>query len=356
MSIYTKISLVVFNIFYWMVAYWVGTTFFWDIPPFTTADGSFFKPMLFGNFINAIILYTNAFLFYPFLFKRKRKVLYFFVGGIFILLMSTIEGYADYAFAISEGKQAELVEIYGGEVPIGIQIFGFSLRASMINSIYFLLSFILIFPLESYKNKKQQEFLVQERIKTEIKFLRSQINPHFLFNGINSIYHLIDQDGEQAKKTLINFSDLLRYQLYECNDESVSIAKEVKSLEDFIGMEQTRRHGEVTVITDFDIRNEGIQISPMLFLPFLENAFKYVSKKDDPKENIIQVSLKELDNKIIFKISNSYDPLIKGKTGESGIGFDNVKKRLELIYPKKYDLQVANDDNIFLVNLKLNLK
>ena len=185
--------------------------------------------------------------------------------------------------------------------------------------------------------------------------MRSQINPHFLFNGINSVYHLIDRDSEQAKKTLLNFSDLLRYQLYECNDEHVSIAKEVKSLEDFIGMEKTRRQGEVIVTTDFDIHNEGLQISPMIFLPFLENAFKYVSKNDNSKENVIDVVLLEVDNQIKFKITNSYNPLIKGKSGESGIGYENVKKRLELIYPDNHSLEITNDEKMFIVNLKIKL-
>lgn len=355
MNIYTKISLVVFNIFYWLIAIWVGTAFFWDIPPFTTADGSFFKPMLFGNFINATILYANAFLLYPLLFKKKKKLLYFLFAILLILFLSSVEGYADYSFAISEGKQVELYEIFG-DIPKGIQIFGFSLQVMMINAIYFLLSFALIFPIENIRNIQKREVLEKENIKTEIKFLRAQINPHFLFNGINSVYHLIDRDSEQAKRTLLNFSDLLRYQLYECNDDSVSISKEVKSLKDFIGMEQTRRQGEVNVIMNIDIQNEELQISPMLFLPFLENAFKYVSKHANSEKNSIELSLIEANKELKFQLRNTYNPAITGKVGESGIGSENVKKRLELIYPNNHDLQYSKDDNIFCVSLKINLE
>jgi len=194
----------------------------------------------------------------------------------------------------------------------------------------------------------------KEKAEAELNFLKSQINPHFLFNSLNSIYFLIDKQNAVARQTLLQFSDLLRYQLYDCNADTIEIEKEVAYLQDFIRLQQLRKdnHYEVEVQVAPAVR--GFRISPLLLIPFVENAFKRISHHSDQR-NYVQVTLAKENGSFFFMVENSKENHQRSTEPPGGIGLSNVQRRLELLYPRKYELQIDNNDATFKVALNLHL-
>ena len=212
--------------------------------------------------------------------------------------------------------------------------------------------------------KLGQNWLVAERkrltleknqLETELKYLKSQINPHFLFNTINSIFVLIHKNPDLASESLANFSEMLRYQLYECNDQEILLSKDLQFLENFIELETLRLNENQTELT-FELNHEsaaGHQIAPFILLPFVENAFKHVSKGKTQK-NFIKLRCSVNDSGVLeLMIENSYSGVLN--MGSSGIGLKNIVRRLELLYPNNYNLDFKNSSNIFKVNLNVHL-
>lgn len=194
----------------------------------------------------------------------------------------------------------------------------------------------------------------KEKSEAELNFLKSQINPHFLFNSLNSIYFLIDKNNTTARQTLLQFSDLLRYQLYDCNADTIEIEKEIAYLQDFIRLQQLRKdqHYEVDVQVQPDVK--GFRITPLLLIPFVENAFKHISHHSNQR-NFVQVTMAKENGSFRFVVENSKENFHRSTEPPGGIGLSNVKRRLELLYPRKYELQIDNNDTTFKVALNLHL-
>lgn len=212
--------------------------------------------------------------------------------------------------------------------------------------------------------KLGQNWLVAERkrltleknqLETELKYLKSQINPHFLFNTINSIFVLIHKNPDLASESLASFSQMLRYQLYECNDQEILLSKDLQFLENFIELETLRLNENQTELA-FELNHEsaaGHQIAPFILLPFVENAFKHVSK-GKTQQNFIKLDLKVDTEKVLqLHLENSHNA---EKTNEnSGIGLKNVERRLNLIYPNRHTLDIERGVNFFKVTLTIHL-
>lgn len=194
----------------------------------------------------------------------------------------------------------------------------------------------------------------KEKAEAELNFLKSQINPHFLFNSLNSIYFLIDKQNAAARQTLLQFSDLLRYQLYDCNADTIEIEKEVAYLQDFIRLQQLRKDNHYEVEVQVAPAVKGFRITPLLLIPFVENAFKHISHHSDQR-NFVQVTLAKENGSFLFMVENSKENHQRSTEPPGGIGLSNVKRRLELLYPRKYELQIDNNDATFKVALNLHL-
>lgn len=211
---------------------------------------------------------------------------------------------------------------------------------------------------KSYLNAQQrQQELEKEKLETELKFLKSQFNPHFLFNTINSIFVLINKNTTQASDSLAKFSNLLRYQLYECNETEIPLNRELAYLESFIELERLRldQHFEIRVELPKD-QAGNLNIAPFLLMPFVENAFKHVSKNSDHLNWIkIKISLK--GDELTYVVSNSVTNDIKANDAVNygGLGLLNVQRRLDLLYPNRYQLTTHKTDSTYLVNLILTL-
>jgi LytS/YehU family sensor histidine kinase len=203
---------------------------------------------------------------------------------------------------------------------------------------------------------RKQQVMEKEKLETELKFLKYQFNPHFLFNSINSIFFLIHKNPDMASDSLAKFSGLLRYQLYECNDQQISLDKEITYLKNFIELEKLRQNNNVEVI--FEVEQPGTEylgIAPFILMTFVENAFKHVSKHSNAP-NWISIKLKTIDQQLQLLITNSTSP---DEANEAvtygGIGLKNVQRRLDLVYPGQYELNIQHTDNCFEVKLQLKL-
>lgn len=194
----------------------------------------------------------------------------------------------------------------------------------------------------------------KEKSEAELNFLKSQINPHFLFNSLNSIYFMIDKHNTAARQTLLQFSDLLRYQLYDCNADTIEIEKEIAYLQDFIRLQQLRKDQQYEVNVQVQPEVKGFRITPLLLIPFVENAFKHISHHSNQR-NFVHVTMAKENGSFLFMVENSKEAHHRSTEPPGGIGLSNVKRRLELLYPRKYELQIDNNDATFKVALNLHL-
>ncbi len=210
---------------------------------------------------------------------------------------------------------------------------------------------------EHIQNENHTRQLEKEKTETELKFLRSQLNPHFLFNALNNIYFMIKKDPDQAAEALAKFSDVLRYQLYGNNMETINMQQEVAFINNYIEIAELRKGNSITVTSNIYEHWNGEQIAPLILIPFVENAFKHVSTE---QENINHISLKiEKDgSKLDFNIENTISENNEEHSPSleiGGIGLVNVRRRLELLYPGKHQLEIQENKNLFQVKLKINL-
>ena len=204
--------------------------------------------------------------------------------------------------------------------------------------------------------KQRQQLLEKEKLETELTFLKNQFNPHFLFNTINSIFFLIHKNPSMASDSLAKFSDLLRYQLYECNDQQIPLASELTYIQNFVELERLRQNENVRVDLHLDRDRDGrLGVAPFVLMTFVENAFKHVSKHREGG-NWIEASLMldgpQLDFSVVNSVSGS---ATREVVHYGGIGLRNVRRRLDLLYPGQYELDILNDGSAFSVRLRLRL-
>ena len=201
--------------------------------------------------------------------------------------------------------------------------------------------------------QKRMAETAKEKAEAELNFLKSQINPHFVFNSLNAVYFLIDKNNSAARESLHKFSDMLRYQLYEMNGDKIPIEKEIKYLKDYMDLQQLRKDEKYTVQFKSDASVKDFSIEPLLLIPFVENAFKHISHNND-KSNFVQVNLSCNNGTFIFLAENSKENR-QGTERGGGIGLTNVKRRLELLYPGMHQLKIEETAIHFSVELNLTL-
>ncbi|MGB0521373.1 MAG: sensor histidine kinase [Flammeovirgaceae bacterium] len=192
---------------------------------------------------------------------------------------------------------------------------------------------------------------MNEKLATEMKFLKSQINPHFLFNALHNIYTLSFLKSDAAPDMILKLSDMLRYNIYDCSAEKVLLKKEVDYLNNFIDLHRLKDN-ELNIKVEIGHIDEQVKVAPMLLIPFLENSFKH-SKIEDTNAGWIRLKLFTDQYGIHFHISNSIPQMDFVKDAQGGIGLQNVKRRLELLYPNLYELTITNQDQIFSVELHI---
>lgn len=205
------------------------------------------------------------------------------------------------------------------------------------------------------KREKEASELKSENLNSELKFLRSQINPHFLFNALNNIYSLSIIKSDKTPDNILKLSDMLRYIIYDCNANRVSLEKEINYINNYIDLQKLKDDQMTNIEVDFENADLHCMIAPMIFIPFIENSFKH-SKIEDIENGWIKMKIKHTDTQLIFSIGNSLPKETYTKDKIGGVGLENVKRRLELLYPKKHQLKIEETKNEFLVELKIPIE
>ena len=213
-------------------------------------------------------------------------------------------------------------------------------------------SFKLMF--DQLNLQKKMAVLAKDKAEAELNFLKSQINPHFLFNSLNSVYFLIDKNNPDARQALHTFSDMLRYQLYEANGEKIPIEKEIDYLQDYVHLQQLRKDENYKVQFNCSPEVKNFSIEPLLLIPFVENAFKHLSHKTN-ETNFVKLDMTRSNGYFEFVVENSREKGILTTEQHGGIGMNNVKRRLELLYPGTHQLIIDDKEESFKVDLKLKI-
>ena len=335
--------IVTIHILFWLFNYWLiafATKINWT--DFTSSSGSLGHAYTYGLFFNAVLFYTQVFWLFPKMYSQHKKAKFYVASIIIIIIISLIETYFDY----------RLYDIY--KINTRESLLGSFTTNSTIHILYSIFGFYYILKFELRKSEKINRQLLEETYKTELKYLKAQLNPHFLFNGINSVYHLIGKDDSLAKETLLQFSGLLRYQLYESNS-TILLEKELDYVLKYVKIEETRKGSDIYLDYDIKFENSRLKITPLLLIPFIENTFKHCSNHIDGSKNIIKLNIEEVGGKLTLSCINSFDSsLSNNKIG--GVGLQNVKRRLSLLYPDAHTLDIKKEVNNFIVNLSINLK
>lgn len=202
------------------------------------------------------------------------------------------------------------------------------------------------------ESREREQHLIQEKLQSELQFLRAQTNPHFLFNTLNNIYALARRESPKAAEVLLRLSKLLRFMLYECSHPTIPLADEARIIQDLIELEKLRYGDRLRINYTENIDNQGQAIAPLLLLPFVENAFKHGAGENRFLTEI-DIRLYVKNNELTFEVINDKEP----DTGvnEAGLGLNNVKRQLELLYPNIHQLTIENQGNKFIATLHLTL-
>ena len=248
---------------------------------------------------------------------------------------------------------------------LSIGIFYFPKVAITLFSIYSLVGLAASFHLikYSYKSLKERQHLQQTaqemekgKLEAELKLLKSQINPHFLFNTLNNLYVLALNNSNRAPEVVYKLSQLMSYMLYESNQTQVSLEREIQYIENYIALEKIRYGERLDVALNIYDNTEGIQIAPLLLLPFIENSFKH-GVNNQLSKVWVRIDILVQDGQLVLKVENNKSsfPSKAIKKDKSGIGLQNVKKRLDLIYNDSYNLEILDEEDTYLVILKIQL-
>lgn len=222
-----------------------------------------------------------------------------------------------------------------------------------LNFFPFICVFIKLFKLW-YIEQQQKNEIEKEKLNAQLELLKAQLHPHFLFNTLNNLYSLVYEKSDRAPNVLMRLSSLLSYILYECKADKVLLSNEISAIKDYVALERERYGDRLDISLDFSGDIQDKMIAPMLFQPFIENAFKHGSSEQLGKVWIsIDLSVKK--NQLYFKIINNCDDNVIAVSEKHGVGIENVNKRLELLYPGKYHLENGMEDSVYIVSLRLEL-
>ena len=300
--------------------------------------------MLSVLFINKVLI--------KYLLKKNRLVFFILMSLLAIPLWSVA----------SIAIDACLLHFIGGEPFVEIFDFPRFFVAFLVRLIWFIAAYALVV-IFYYQRKENEEKIISDQLKSEkldmeLRYLKSQINPHFLFNALNNIYSMVYTHDDNAADGVLKLSEMLRYVLVDCQAEIIPLSKEINYIENFIDFQMMRMGGERDVVLEQDIEKEDFMIAPMLLQPIIENCFKY-SRLETHPEGYVHISIQQSGNNFCFVAENSVAsnamPFVGNGGGEkkSGIGQKNVQQRLMLHYGENYNFDIEQDNGIYKVKIEL---
>ena len=320
-------------------------------PPLTSASHFFSlieKAFLWGVIVNMMLTYSIVYLLIPNYFKRGKYIL--FAGWLVIILTSIYilnllyVQYANPQFRQSIGLRLSQLDFRNGI----IRILG---NPPLICGL-----FLSIKTLKNWHHEQiKTETLAKENSNAELQLLKAQVHPHFLFNTLNNIYSFSLNQSPQAGTLVKKLSGMLDYMIHECEEKVVPLEKEIRLIEDYMGLEKVRYGKRLDMQVEIHGEFENRFIAPLLMIPFVENSFKHGTSQM-LQHPWIKLEITTVSNQLFLKLSNSKPSLAQANKQNKGIGLLNVKKRLQLLYPGKHQLDITSTDEMFTVNMQIVLE
>ncbi|MEO6977198.1 MAG: histidine kinase [Mucilaginibacter sp.] len=332
-----------------------------------------------SNIILHLVFWALAYVFWIFIFRNNTLVLthaitiqfcylvfiaanYYFNTGYNIPRLLNNKKYVAFALSLLAGIAVTAALRVPVSILVNIHIFNvanfhpnlLSLFGDSFVNILFWVVIILTakFVTDRVRSGIYIEQIEKEKARHELDFLRAQFNPHFLFNSINSIYAHIDKTNKTARNMLLVFSEMLRYQLYECSVDQIEFDRELNYIKNYIEMQKSRMDERIIVSFCAGGITAPIKVAPLLLITFIENSFKYVGF-NEAKENRVDISLEYQAGDLCFRCFNTKDSYINPLEKSSGLGIANARRRLELIYPGRHSLKINNSNESFEITLIL---
>ncbi len=360
------------------IAIWLGYSFLVFSGPLFSDDFSIMALQMTIRtlIVNSILFYLNTFILLPNLVGKNKYLLYILSIAAIIITTLVILQLTDNHIRPEMNRGLTEMRINDGPPPDGYMNgevpplqpdearkighmrekgffkgpnFFFGLMSSLgilfISTIFWIIA-------ESKKRHQRELALVNETLVTEMKFLKSQINPHFLFNALNNVYALTLTNSNKGPEMLLKLSDMLRFVLYESEDRKVVIGKEIDYILHFIDFQKIKIEGEPRIFLSIENVDRTMLIEPMLLIPFIENAFKH-TRIEDTKRSWMRIELSSSQQTLYFKVENSLPATTMSVDKVGGIGIENVKKRLNFLYPHKHVLNITQTESEFRVEMSI---
>ena len=308
-----------------------------------------------------IIFIVHNYVLFPHFFIQKKRILYYTLTLTLILLAGFFADFVGNFFNLFPGDFMQMpprgqLPRLGNEMPLGPKqpgprpvhrlIIENALVSILVVGFNAAIKITVIWQAEEQKNKE----LEKEKLQTELAFLRNQVSPHFFMNTLNNIHALIDINSEDAKESVIKLSKLMRYLLYDSETGKTTLAKEIEFIKSYVDLMKLRFTSNISVLLSFPEFIPPLEIPPMLFTSLVENAFKHGLSYQ--KKSFIEIVLKTDQNYLFFRIKNSKHSN-NGLKESGGIGLENLRKRLTLIYGNNYSLVQTEKNETFEINIKL---
>ncbi len=312
------------------------------------------------TFIYATIFYLQYFLLIPALFFKRKKFLYFTFSLLLIMLMTLMMAFPNTYFMPERKMEPrefrpdmplppEMLERKPHHRPSkGWPLYNFLLTSFLVSGF----SLGLRFSDKLVKNEKKQKETEKEKLHSELALLKNQINPHFLFNSLNTIYSLSLMKSEMTPEAVMKLSDMMRYVIQEAEKDKVPLELEIRYIRHYVGFQKLRLNEKVDLQLTICEEHKGYMIPPMILIPFVENAFKYGTSSHE--QSIIIIDIRIGSKYLEFKVSNQ---IFQGRENNEtfGIGLSNTRQRLRLIYPETHELTLTNNGKVYIVNLRIPL-
>jgi hypothetical protein len=321
-----------------------------------------------GNTINGIIFYTNYLVLVPKFFFGSRNYKYYLSVGLLLMVLYFVSDRSnEFIFRNVPGRdrmeQTDKPKVEGNTVvpPKPDEHFGRPPFREMHLFNYMFTSLFLVFfslgmrVLERHsQTEKLQKELEKEKLNSELAFLKNQVSPHFFFNTLNNIYSLISINAEDSQKAVLRLSKLMRYLLYDSEHGNTKLSNEIDFMNNYIDLMKLRMSSKIKLVVTFPSKYDDINIPPLIFIPFIENAFKHgISYRE---KSFIDISMTTKKDSLVFRCVNSIVKVREeNESAHSGIGLENVTKRLNLLFPGKHELKISKTDSEYEVLLQINI-
>ncbi|RZK40490.1 MAG: histidine kinase [Pedobacter sp.] len=334
------------NLLFWLA---IGTVIALGVLNTKNAPNWFNLWVRFGYYgiINVSLFYINSLILIPDIIKKRQKswLYLFLVVGLIVVTVIIKLGIAIMYPDIILTKRH-----FDGSIE-NVSYLDYLFQAFFVTGFFLVVSSLLKFATDWFSNERIQRNLESQKKDMELQFLKSQLNPHFLFNSLNNIYSLAYQKSEKTADAILKLSEIMRYMIYESNDSWVGLSKEVEYLQSYIELQKLRFKDGAAVTLSLNGEIDNQRIVPLILISFVENAFKH-GVANDP-EDPIRINIIANQKILHFSITNKKSKTNKDAMG--GVGLNNVERRLQLLYPDRYKLNIVNSATHYTSELMLDI-